>query len=121
MSDVPHQPVVRRVEDIVQRDGEFDRAEIGREVPAGLAHRIEQKLAQLPGELGQLLAVKLAQLLRVVDGCQQVVHQNFRSTMKSASWRRRSARSPKPPSASSASRRSSPASLFASATPSTLT
>ena len=51
VADVPDQPVVRRVEDIVQRDGEFDRAEAGGEMTAHLADRVDQVLAQLAREL----------------------------------------------------------------------
>jgi hypothetical protein len=36
VADVPDQPVVRRVEDVMQGDGQFDRAEVGRQVAAGL-------------------------------------------------------------------------------------
>ena len=64
VADVPHQPVVRRVEHVMQRDGQLHRAEIGRQMAAGLAHRVDQKLAQLVGQLRQLLALQLAQVRR---------------------------------------------------------
>ena len=54
----------------------------------------------------------IAQRLRAVYGFQKLVtlgHQYFRSTIKSANWRRRNARSPKPSSAFIASTRSSSA------------
>ena len=35
MADVPNQPVVRRIENIMQRDGELDHAEAGAEMAAG--------------------------------------------------------------------------------------
>jgi hypothetical protein len=35
VADVPDEPVVRRVEDVVQRDGQFDDAEAGAEMAAG--------------------------------------------------------------------------------------
>ena len=38
VADVPDQPVLRRVEDGVQGDGQFDGAEVGRQVAAGLRH-----------------------------------------------------------------------------------
>ena len=41
--DVPHQAVVRRVEDVVQRDGQLDRAEVRRQVAAGARDRIERR------------------------------------------------------------------------------
>ena len=45
VADVPHEPVVRRVEDIVQRDRELDGAEAGGEVAAAsCATRLDQVL-----------------------------------------------------------------------------
>ena len=35
MADVPDQPVVGRVEHVMQRDGQFDHAEPGAELAAG--------------------------------------------------------------------------------------
>src|SRR5687768_17724944 len=35
VAHVPDQPVDRRVEDVVQRDGELDRAQVRGQVPAG--------------------------------------------------------------------------------------
>jgi hypothetical protein len=43
VADVPHQAVGRRVEHVVQGDGQFDRAEVGRQMAAGLRHRFERK------------------------------------------------------------------------------
>ena len=62
MTDVPHQPVVRGVEDVMQRDGQLDRAEIGRQMPAGarLPTRAETAAARPPG--AAKLAVELTQL-----------------------------------------------------------
>ena len=40
VADVPHDAVVRRVEDVVQRDRELDRAEVRRQVAAGLRDRL---------------------------------------------------------------------------------
>ena len=58
VADIPHQPVVRRVEHVMQRDGQFHRAQIGRQMPAGLAHRLDDVGAQLLGQLRQLRALK---------------------------------------------------------------
>ena len=54
VADVPDQPVVGRVEDVVQRDREFDRAEAGGEVAAHLADGVDQEFAQLVGERHEL-------------------------------------------------------------------
>jgi hypothetical protein len=43
VADVPDQPVFRRVEDVVQGDGQLDGAEIGRQVAAGLRDRFDEK------------------------------------------------------------------------------
>ena len=51
VAHVPDQPVVRRVEDVMQRDRELDRAEVRRQMAAGLRHALEDELAQLDGEL----------------------------------------------------------------------
>src|SRR5262245_14506874 len=44
MADVPHQPVVRRIENVVKCDRELDRAEAGGEVTAHLAHGVDEVL-----------------------------------------------------------------------------
>ena len=54
MTHVPHQPVVRGVEDVMQRDGQLDDAQAGTEMPAGLTDRVEQFQAQLIGQGFQL-------------------------------------------------------------------
>ena len=64
MPHIPHQPVVRRVKNIVQRNGQLHRAEVGRQVAAGLAHRLDQKLAQFIGQTAQLAAFQLPQCLQ---------------------------------------------------------
>ena len=70
VADVPHQPVVRRVEDIMQRDGELDGAEAGGEVAAHLADGVDQVLAQLVGDARQLGRRQRAQVGRRVDALQ---------------------------------------------------
>ncbi len=62
MADIPHQLVVRCVIHVVQCDAEFHRAQIGRQVAASLAHRLDQKLAHLTRQLRQLIALQLAQI-----------------------------------------------------------
>ena len=62
VADVPHDAVVRRVEHVMQRDRQLDRAEVRRKMASGLAHRFEQELAQLVREPRQLAFLELAQL-----------------------------------------------------------
>jgi hypothetical protein len=64
MADVPDHPVVRRFENIVERDGEFDDAEPGAEMPAGDRHGVDQLGAELVGELMEILFRDLAQVSR---------------------------------------------------------
>ena len=65
MADVPDQPVARRIEDMVQRDGQLDHAKPGAEMAAGDRNRGDQLLAELFGQLGQLLVLKRAEILGV--------------------------------------------------------
>ncbi|MNN38217.1 hypothetical protein D3C81_1522010 [compost metagenome] len=64
VADVPHQAVVRGVEDVVQGDGQFDHPEAGAEVPAGLADAVQQVLAQFVSEGDELRLAETAQLDR---------------------------------------------------------
>ena len=54
VADVPDQTVVRRVEDIVQRDRQLDHAEPGAEMAAGVGHGVDQLGAQLVRQLRQV-------------------------------------------------------------------
>ena len=65
VADVPHDAVVGRVEHVMQRDRELDRAEVGREMAAGLAHRFEQELrAARCASRAKLAPLERAQLVR---------------------------------------------------------
>ena len=68
MADIPHQMVSRRVVNIMQGDGEFDRAEIAGEMAAGGGHSFKQEGAQFGAKLRQFRLVQQAQVLRQVDG-----------------------------------------------------
>ena len=90
---IPNQTIMGRVEYVVQRHSELDGAEIGRQVTAGVRHRMNQIVAQFPRELRELLAFECAQVGRIADLLEEFVHdsariQNRRNTMNSASWRR---------------------------------
>ncbi len=92
VADIPDQAIMGRIEYIVQRHGELDRAEIGRQVAAGVRHRMNQVVTQFPGELRELLAFECAHVRRIADLLEKFVHvrdriQNRRNTIKSASWR----------------------------------
>ena len=64
---IPHQPVVRRVENVVQGDGEFHRAEVGAEVTPGARHVLQHTLAHLVGQAFELRARQAAQVAGVFD------------------------------------------------------
>ncbi len=59
---VPHQPIFRGVVEIMQGQGQLNRAKVGRQMSAGLTDRIHQKFAQFTGQLRQLLFVQTAQI-----------------------------------------------------------
>ena len=62
VADIPDQPVVRRVEDVVQRDRQFDDAKPGAEMAAGERNGVDQLGAQFGGELRQVAFGQLAQV-----------------------------------------------------------
>ena len=59
MADVPDDAVARRVEQVVQRDGQLDDAEPRPEVAAGDRDGIDRLLAQLVRDLTKLALVEL--------------------------------------------------------------
>ena len=74
MADVEDEFVLRRLEDTVERDGEFDDAEIRPEMSAGLGKHLNQLLTHFLGKLRQAF---LRQGLDVV-GRMDPVEQAFR-------------------------------------------
>ena len=68
VAHVPHDAVVRRVEHVMQRDGQLDRAQVGRQVAARLGDGIEQEAAQFLRQRHQLRAGQLAHLRWFIDG-----------------------------------------------------
>ena len=99
VADVPHQAVVGGVEDVVQRDRQLDRAEVARQVAAGLRHALQHELAQLDG---QRASARRATAVAGRPGCRCVlssevvvmeafIDQLSRSTTLSASSARRAA------------------------------
>src|SRR5690606_15576681 len=71
VANVPDDPVARRIEYIVERDREFDRAEIRRQVAAGAGDRIDDEATQFIRQFGQAVATQLAEVPGVVDGFEQ--------------------------------------------------
>ena len=71
VADVPDQPVVRRVEDVVERHRQLDHAEPGAEMAAGDRDRGDRLLAELVGHLSELQFVELPEVGRQADGVEE--------------------------------------------------
>src|SRR5436853_624037 len=71
MSDVPDDLVARGVQDGVQRDGQLAGAEVGAEVAADLADGVDDVLAHLLRDAGELLLGEAVEILRAVDRVQE--------------------------------------------------
>ncbi len=65
--DIPDHAIAGRVVCVVQGDGQLDRAEVGRQVTAGLGDGFEQECAQLAGKLAQPRTVEPSQVGGRVD------------------------------------------------------
>src|SRR5690606_25422017 len=68
---IEQQPVLRRVEDTMQRQRELHDAEVWPEVPTGAGHLRHQEVPDLGREDLELLVAQAAQVLRARDGFQQ--------------------------------------------------
>ena len=68
MAHVPDDAVVRRVEDVQQRDRQLDDAEACADVSPGLGDDVDQALPHLGGEGGELLQGKPLDVFRTADG-----------------------------------------------------
>ena len=71
VTDVPEDLVLRGLEQRVQRHRQLAGAQIGAEVPADLADRLDDVLAHLLGQLGQLLIGAAVQVLRAINPLQE--------------------------------------------------
>ncbi|MNS60825.1 hypothetical protein D3C72_938360 [compost metagenome] len=133
VAHVPDHAVGRGIEHIVERNGQLHRAEVGRQVPAGLGDRFQHIGAQFVSQRVELAAIQLAQVCGGVDFVEQRVGHDVRSaagfsmsglsvqlersTIRSASSASRPARVPNPANASWASVRNWAASSRAASRP----
>ena len=62
MGDIPDQPVIGRVEDMVQGRRQFDDTKAGAQVAAGHRDRLDHLRTQFVGEVTQLSFVEFAQI-----------------------------------------------------------
>jgi hypothetical protein len=67
MADVPKDLVPWRFEQRVQRHRYLARSEVGAEVTADLADRVDDQLADLLGDLGELVVVEALEVLGPVN------------------------------------------------------
>ena len=75
VADVPDQPVARRVEDIMQRHGQFDDAQPRAEMAAGLRHRANGFGPQLVSDRPEFRGAAKLQALRSADVVE--LHRRF--------------------------------------------
>src|SRR5690606_13870716 len=73
MADVPHEAVVRRVEDVMERNRQLYRAEARGEVAAARADGLDEELPQLLRDRREFGRWEAAQVRRRVDRAQQRV------------------------------------------------
>src|SRR5262249_49568422 len=71
VTDVPDEPIRRRVEHVVKGDGELHDAQARAEVPAGQRNGMDQLRAQLVGNGAQCAALLLAQVRWDSDGVEK--------------------------------------------------
>lgn len=64
MADIPNDNVARRVEYVVQRNGEFDHTEARSEVPTRDAHSINGLSAEFIGQLPKLGFFQVPEIVR---------------------------------------------------------
>ena len=74
MANVPHQLVLRRVEDLEQGHGQLHGAQIGRQVPARAADRLNDQLADFTRQLVQSLQAQGPQIGGAIDFVENAVH-----------------------------------------------
>ena len=71
MADVPDQPVLRRVEDVMERHRQLDDAEAGAEVAAGHRDGVDGFLTKLVCDLPHLLDLELAKIVGRANGVEK--------------------------------------------------
>ena len=67
VADVPHQLVLRRVEHIMDRGGQFDHAQSRAQMAPGGADGVDHFGAQFVGQLAELVLAQLAQIVGCID------------------------------------------------------
>ena len=78
VANIPYQTIFRRVEHIVQRDGDLDRAEVRRKVTSSRGHRVNDVFAQFFGKCRKIASIQSAQICRVINLVEQRVFIHLR-------------------------------------------
>ena len=71
VADIPDELVLRGIEDVMDRHGQFDHPEARAEMPAAGAHRVDHLAAQFIGQLAQLVLLELAKVGGKIDSVEQ--------------------------------------------------
>ena len=71
VSNVPDQPVARRIEEVVQGDGQFDHPKTRPEMPTGDGHRADRLVPQLVRQLPEVFFLEAAQIRRTFYSVEQ--------------------------------------------------
>src|SRR5688572_14822104 len=71
MAYIPDQSVARRIENVVQRHGQFDNAEAGSEVTSGRRNSADRFGPQFVGDLSELTLAQVPQIGRRFDGVEK--------------------------------------------------
>ena len=74
MAHIPHQPVFRRVENVMESHRQLDRSQVGAEMSAGLRNRLNQTLTQLFGQRGQVVSGQFSKLRWGLNPIKQGTH-----------------------------------------------
>ena len=77
MADIPDEAVPGRVEAVVERQGQFDGAEIGGEMAAGLRDGFKEKCPQFCGKGFKLFYGELLEVSRIIDCWKYWIHLNL--------------------------------------------
>jgi hypothetical protein len=75
MTDVHDKAVLRRLEDSMQSNSQFDDAEIRSQMPAGLRENLDQLIAHFLRELRQILFAKRFDIGRRTDSIEQTLRR----------------------------------------------
>ena len=71
MTDVPDQPVVRRVEQVVNCNRQLDDSQPRPQMAACHRNRVDKFVAQLISELGKLIGIEFSKILGGVNGIEE--------------------------------------------------